>query len=323
MDLELLFVGRKVMDISMRGFLKKSLILLLIIVFFAGYIVIDDNTVNVNEYELYSKKYSKEFDNYTIAFISDFHNSYYYEQIIKKVQEQAPNIILLGGDMITIGKPDRKNTLALIDGLKEVAPIYFVTGNHESMNTDGSEFITELEAKGVTMIYNDSSPITINSDGTMVPADAYNKKKTADMTKEEVQQSLYIHSILDYSVLDDKALDNMDDYFKSLLERKQVEVVENGFNIMLLHRANLFDYIDDFGYDLVLAGHIHGGVIRLPFIGGILSPDRNELFPKYTKGLYYGDESRMIVNGGSDLDLAKPRIFNGPEIVTIKLRRAE
>lgn len=311
------------MVIDMRGFLKKSLAILFILVFLVGYIVIDDNTVSVNEYEIYSKKYSKDFNNYTIAFITDFHNSYYYDQVIKKVQAQAPNIILLGGDMITIGNSDKKNTFALIDGLKEIAPIYFVTGNHESMNTDGSGFISELEDRGVTIIYNNNSPITINSDGTIVPADAYNKKKTSDMTKEERQQSLYIHSILDYSCLDDKELDKMDDYFKSLLERKRNEVVEDGFNIMLVHRANLFDYIDDFGYDLVLSGHIHGGVIRLPFIGGILSPDRNELFPKYTKGMYYGNESRMIVNAGLDMDIMKPRIFNGPEIVVVKLRRGE
>lgn len=304
----------------MKSFLKRGLATLVVIVLIVIGIAIDNRTIDVYEREIYSQKFSTDFDGYKIVFLSDYHNAYYYEQTIEKVKQQVPSIILLGGDMITIGNPDRSNTTALIKGLVNIAPVYFVTGNHESMNGDGSVLVSELINMGVTVITNKNSPITINSDGTTVESNSV-MKSTSTKKNTDIQDAIYLHAIPDYSCLDDSALDLMDDYFESVLEQKEEDVVDGGFNILLMHRANLFDYVDDFGFDLVLAGHIHGGVLRLPYFGGVFSTVRGEFFPKYTAGLYYGEKSRMIVSRGMDYDFNKPRFFNGPEIVSLTLRR--
>ena len=91
------------------------------------------------------------------------------------------------------------------------------------------------------------------------------------------------------------------------------------YNILLMHTPTFFEAYEDWGADLILSGHIHGGLIRLPFVGGVFSPDR-KLFPKYCYGKYELDNSTMIVSGGLSRGETGFRLFNRPEIVTITLK---
>ena len=97
---------------------------------------------------------------------------------------------------------------------------------------------------------------------------------------------------------------------------------EDLFTILLSHRANLYPDIKDTGVDLILSGHFHGGIIRLPFLGGIIGNDEEgDLLPKYEYGMIKeGDSATMIVSGGCDKNPKKRRFFNPPEVLLITLK---
>lgn len=91
-----------------------------------------------------------------------------------------------------------------------------------------------------------------------------------------------------------------------------------GCTVLLAHNPLLLDSYAGWGADLVLCGHVHGGLVRLPFLGGVLSPER-KFFPKYDKGLYEKDGTKMYVSGG----IGKPRLCNPPEINLIHLKSVQ
>ena len=95
---------------------------------------------------------------------------------------------------------------------------------------------------------------------------------------------------------------------------------EEEFNLLLTHRANLFPIVAPAGFDLVLSGHLHGGLIRIPFAGGLVSPDR-EWFPEFTSGVYFRDKTKMVVSRGTDYDTSRLRVLNGPEVVKVTLKK--
>ena len=117
-------------------------------------------------------------------------------------------------------------------------------------------------------------------------------------------------------LFDDKEITTIDSKF---LEQKLGDLNKNEFNILLAHTPFYFDAYEKWGADLTLCGHVHGGVVRLPFIGGLLSPDR-KFFPKYDLGKYEKNNSTMIVSKGLGGSKVLIRINCKPEIVSIKLK---
>ena len=125
----------------------------------------------------------------------------------------------------------------------------------------------------------------------------------------------------------DKAIESTIDFrnlFKWFRNQEDIEnevgIVDNSnFNILLAHTPFSFDAYAEMGFDLILSGHVHGGVIRLPFVGGVLSPER-KFFPKYSGGIYSKEKSQMIVSRGLGYGSLKFRMFNTPEIVVVTLK---
>lgn len=100
-----------------------------------------------------------------------------------------------------------------------------------------------------------------------------------------------------------------------------VSLTDESYTVLLSHRPELFDIYQTFGMDLVLAGHTHGGQIRLPFIGGLYGSDT--FFPEYDAGLFEQEGTAMIVSRGLGNSLFPLRINNRPEVVVITLRMGE
>ena len=94
------------------------------------------------------------------------------------------------------------------------------------------------------------------------------------------------------------------------------------FSILLSHRADLYPDIKDTGVDLILSGHLHGGIVRLPFVGGLIDKDKKvSISSEYEYGVYKEDgNATMIVSGGCDKNPKKRRIFNPPEVLVITLQ---
>lgn len=255
----------------------KFIICLLIIVIAIGFI----NPLTTTSYNVSSKKIGTDLDGFTIVQVSDFHcKSFGKEEskLIDEINNCKPDVIFLTGDMID-GDHPVDNVEYLLKGICDTCPIYQVTGNHEK---DNPAYMAEL-----SKLYKQYGVININD-------------KTTTLSVGD--SKIFIGGI-DYNAFPD--------YWDTLKPPSDV------FSILLYHNASAFDDISKLGYDLVLSGHAHGGIIRLPLVGGIISTDL-KLGARYEKGIYEKNNSTLIANTG--LGAAPlPRFYNRREIVKITL----
>lgn len=281
---------------KLRTFLKiRYGILLLIGILIAG-VIIDDNTISVTEYTVASPRLPEPFDGYRIAVLSDYHNSGYYEQAAEKVKKAKPDLILFAGDIALMTDRFNANSDDLIRALKGTAPMYGILGNHDVNHVNRKKFESRYYELGLNLLNN---------------AYAY---------VERDGEYLELYGVMDSGVPDSMLQD--DPYYTDLMVPAAAAARNpNVFSILLNHRANTFEDFAETGYDLIVSGHMHGGVIRLPFIGGLFSSGFEQWFPPYTEGTFVKGDTTMVVSRGMDRHISKPRIFNGPEIVVITLKR--
>ena len=236
-----------------------------------------------------------EFDGLRIAHLSDLHGHEYgenSEMLIAMVAEQQPDIIVLTGDLI-----DQENQLvmipALAKGLAAIAPTYYITGNHEwSLGTSVVKTLKALlEDCGVTVLSNQYEVLERNGAAVML-AGIDDPNGYAD---QKTPEELYA----------------------------QIAEEQPGlFTILLAHRNDRFDQYAAAGYDLVLSGHAHGGIVRLPFTDGLLGTDRN-LFPTRTAGIYTLGNSTLFVSrglGNNTVPTKGFRLFNRPDLAVLELK---
>lgn len=247
----------------------------------------------ITEYSIISEKIPKSFDKFRIVHISDTH-SYPVSGIFELVESAKPDIICFTGDMFHEGKEDVPEVWTLLDRLLKLAPIYFVTGNHDIWQQNSPDIRKRIEKIGVILLDCNMSDLERNG------------------------ERIAIFGVGDtFSKMPKKIKEGVSSQFSKLPEF-------DGYKILLYHRANLFDLIKDFGFDLILSGHMHGGQIRLPRLGGLLAPLSSlfwgrMIFPKYTWGEFVHKNTAMIVNRGSSNTLPIPRFLNPPEVGIITL----
>lgn len=231
-----------------------------------------------------------------IVLVTDLHSCKYgkeEETLIAAIEEQRPDIILLGGD-ICDDKIPNDNTEALLKGIADSYPCYYVTGNHEYWSNRIDDILDLFQSYGVTVLSGTSDIIKIRS------------------------QTLNICGISDPDIIR---------YTDSAIgAREQLQALEhvpdNGlYTILLAHRPEWIETYTKYGFDLVLSGHAHGGQWRLPgIINGIFAPDQG-MFPKYAGGRYTSGDRTMIVSRGLARESTPiPRIFNRPELVVVDLK---
>lgn len=251
--------------------------------------------VIVTEYTYKHSEVPEAFEGYKILMISDMHEAPFSDQIAEHIKRLSPDIIVFTGDMALLPDKSIRATSKIAKTVKDI-PMYAVSGNHETQGDYYDEIITTLWQKGITPLDNDSVCIERGDDSFLLLGI---KDPASNTVSEEQLEEI----------------------------RKQIESeFPDGpcFSILLSHRADLYPNIKDTSADLILSGHLHGGVMRLPFLGGVVGKNEDKLFPKYEYGLYKDDESAdMIVSGGCDKNPEKKRYFNPPEIVLITLEREE
>lgn len=287
---------------TIKCFVSISLITLV----FVGITVHQNTSIKITKYEVKNKNLPESFDKFKIVQLSDIHNDYYgekLEDLAKKVENEKPDIIAITGDLVDAQRYNAENTLAFIDRIKDISPIYFVYGNHD-IGIEGDNYYTriveELEERGVKFLNVKSDTIvrgndSINIVGIQDPSTIYNIERFARLdTSEEVNEAMI-----------EEVLNN--------------RINKNGFTLMLAHRPEYFDIYKNYDIDLVLTGHAHGGQFRIPFIGGIYAPNQG-LFPKYTSGMHTENKTSMIISRGLGNSRLPIRIFNTPEIVSVTLK---
>ncbi len=256
-----------------------------------------DNRLETTRYTVSSNKVPKEFDGFTIAHLSDMHSES-IPNLSDAVKALRPDIIVCTGDMAD-DRGSYESVIAAIKELMDIAPVYIITGNHDLWRNDFPTLLKETEDTGATYLRNQRCEIS--KDGA----------------------SVFISGLDDPFSYDTKTINEHMDYGLKMLDKA------DGFEILLFHRANLLDKLKDKGFDIILSGHMHGGQFRIPYIGGVLSPKSSFagggrlFFPKYFGGFYKFKNTAMIVSRGLGNPMIIPRIFNRPELVSVKLRHTE
>lgn len=237
--------------------------------------------------------------------LSDLHGICYGKEngfLLEQIRRQKPDLIVMAGDMVTAGFTGiTASTGRLMQVLGEGYPVYYGNGNHESSMRSHreresrryyQEYKRFLTSCGIQVLENERILVEIGGwklaiSGLEIGEEYYGRFCYRKLSPGEVA---------------------------GLIGRPG----KGAFNLLIAHNPMGFPAYADWGADLTVSGHLHGGFLRLPVVGGIVSPQMH-LFPKYDKGLYVRGKSKMIVSAGIGNHFPPPRIFNPAELVVVEL----
>lgn len=269
---------------------------ILFVIFIVFMYVICYGGITVPKYSLHSAKV--EGDKINIVLITDLHSIIYgknQQKLIEHVKKQEPDMIFLVGD-IADDKIPIEGTSLFLEGIQNLCPIYYTTGNHEYWADDIQAIRDEIEKYGVKILSDEYVSLTIKDTPLIIAG-----------VEDPAKQAYEIPTYNQYQ--------SMQEAFGEL------DSVE-GYKILLAHRPERIESYLEYPFDLVVSGHAHGGQIRIPFIlNGLYAPNQG-IFPKYAGGLYEHGDAIHIVSRGLARDI-KPRMFNPPEVVVITLETQE
>jgi len=278
----------------------KYIVISIILVFLLiiGIIFIDSNTRLVTtEFELFYDNLPGSFDGYRIVLLADLHgveHSDNNKKLVDAVRAANPDIITIAGDLIDrfqVGKPvERQLEIArtLVSQLVKIAPVYYVTGNHEWDSGEVRTLLAMLEENDVDVLRNQYRLLTIGND-TIILAGVDDPGGPADMIKPDI-------------------------FVENIQMRGEAD-----FMVLLSHRNYNLALYSRLGVDLVLSGHAHGGMVRLPFTDGLIGP-QYDFLPTYTSGVYTRDGTNMVVSRGLGNHFGWTRFLNNPQVVVVELK---
>lgn len=275
-----------------RGCLT-ALIILALIAAAAAFLIKDSrDDLEISRYEVKSQKLPESFDGFKIVQLSDLHGAEFGEDgmgLVEKVKELEPDIIALTGDFVT-DEGDLAAVEKLAARLTELCPVYFISGNHEFGSGLAVKVRNILERAGVKYLSNEYLTISRGEDGILLGG-VEDPLAYADMLSPDE------------------------------LAQKMNDAAPDAFKILLGHRNYWMTEYPELPVDLIFCGHAHGGLIRIPGVGGLIGTDRR-LFPDFDAGEYNNGRYTLIVSRGLGNSVSVPRVFNRPEIVCVELTRA-
>lgn len=276
---------------------KRIVVWILILALISLYLLYENNALRIRQETVASKNLPLAFEGFRIVQISDLHEKEFGDKqitLINKVKECEPDIIVITGDFIDFQNTDVERSLNFVRGAIDIAPIYYVNGNHESRVSEYKELREALLELGVIVLENQT--VQLAKGGSYI-----NITGLIDTDFPDANYPL--------TTLEKRVRREMEPIFK-----------EEGYTLLLAHRPEYFPVYTEFGVDLALTGHAHGGQVRLPFTDGLFAPAQG-LFPKYTSGPYRDGDTTMIVSKGLGNSTFPFRVNNRPEIVLITLTR--
>lgn len=275
-----------------RGCLT-ALIILALIAAAAAFLIKDSrDDLEISRYEVKSQKLPESFDGFKIVQLSDLHGAEFGEdgmELVEKVKELEPDIIALTGDFVT-DEGDLAAVKKLAGRLTELCPVYFVSGNHEFGSGLAVKVRNILERAGVKYLSNEYLTISRGEDEILLGG-VEDPLAYADMLSPDE------------------------------LAQKMNDAAPDAFKILLGHRNYWMTEYPELPVDLIFCGHAHGGLIRIPGVGGLIGTDRR-LFPDFDAGQFNNGRYTLIVSRGLGNSVSIPRIFNRPEIVCVELSSA-
>ena len=294
--------------------------------------IIDNRRFVVRTYRLRSSRIKKQVK---LVFIADLHENSYgndNEKLVEKIKELAPDAVIVGGDLIVYGQVGKhykkslesgqnnsdpgtewmRRSLSLMNRLTQICPVFFAEGNHElrleyyeELNAYDDKFLEEMQKAGVRMLHDSAvDPLQDGGSGIMLqglelPMKYYKKFRRTRLSAEELRGMIG-------------------------------EPDQNAYTVLVSHIPVYFPAYAEWGCDLCLCGHVHGGLMRLPVIGGVMGT-RPSLFPRYSCGQYFYSAqtggkrhlSSMVLTCGLGMHTLPIRIFNPGEISLVELLPAD
>lgn len=276
---------------------------LLILLFFISiaaitwFLYAQNNALTINELTIKDEVIPEAFEGYRIVQLSDLHNKRFghdQHKLIEKVEELAPDLIVITGDLIDSRRYDASPVIELVQQLTDQFPVYYVTGNHEWNSGQYDTLLQQLKEVDAKELSN--TMVKLERDGSTIELLGIEDPTFYETmsNSEAITQSI------------ETALANSSD--------------QDNYRVLLSHRPEQFLRYQAQPIDLVLTGHAHGGQIRIPFLGGLVAPDQG-FFPTYTAGVFEENGTTMIVNRGLGNSVIPFRLFNRPEIIVVTLEK--
>ena len=262
-------------------------------------------TFRMTHYDIVSEKFNEIQGGYKILFLTDLHNNSFGKgngRLLKAIRSQNPDLILIGGDM-TVGKPECSTKVAedFVGQLTKLCPVYYANGNHEQrmklypekFGTKYQEYKCAIEAGGTCFLENRHVDLNIKGcpvqvHGLEIPRKAYKKFQKTTLTKEQIEACIG-------------------------------QADKDKYQILLAHNPIYAETYLKWGADLVLSGHLHGGIVRIPGLGGLITPQFG-MFPKYSGELTVKDGKSVVVSKGIGTHTIKIRFLNPAEVVVLHLK---
>jgi len=250
------------------------------------------------EYSLQSDKIENTI---TIAVIADLHNQHFgktQQNIISRLQKAQPDIILLAGDM-TNSPYETDAVVSMIAQAVKIAPCYYVTGNHEYWSYEADTICDMISSLGVTVLRGRNISLDINGNNIELCG------------VDDATADYYDPAYAEY---------NWADHLGDLWNSGD----DGAYRILLSHRPEQVEEYRKYAYDVILSGHSHGGLLRIPFLlNGLYAPDQG-FFPKYAGGEYHiSDATTLIVSRGLYNYKFMPRVFTPSEVVIVTISKNE
>lgn len=268
-------------------------IVILALTLFALFLVWSNRSLQTEHFTYSSDHLPAGFDGCTIVHLSDLHGAEFGEDnadLLSAVREAQPEYIFVTGDLLDrFRKTSAEYAVDLCADLAAIAPTYYVTGNHEWALGNVRALKSDLRETGTTVLTNEFLTLERNGDTILLAGiddpNGFADQKTPEELAAEIEAAW-----------------------------------GGGFWMLLAHRNNHFarEYCY-LGADLVISGHAHGGIIRLPFTDGLIGTDR-DLFPSYTAGFYEKNGTSLFVSRGLGNSGPTFRLFNRPQIAVLTLQ---
>ncbi len=254
-----------------------------------------DSRPTVQYYHMRSRKLTRPL---RAAVLADLHSTLYgkrQERLLEMVEEAAPDLVLMPGDIADHRVP-MEGTLRLLEGLRGRYPSFYVSGNHEQWTGRMEELYRLFRSYGVTVLSGSCVSVTVGGQPVLIGG------------VEDPHAFTNSHHAV-----------YLDERWKRQLWSCCSQTCPEQFGILVSHRPELTAYYRDCGFDLVVAGHAHGGQVRLPVLAenGLLAPHQG-FFPRYAGGQYRLGGTTLVVSRGLCRNRL-PRLWNPPEIVAVEI----
>lgn len=246
---------------------------------------------NVLRIVRYDARMPAGFEGFRIVHLSDLHDHRFgkdQRRLVRRIEAERPDVIVITGDLIH--NEYTGNALSLARQLPDIAPTYYVNGNHECILSFQAAFNEQLRAAGITVLEDETMTLTRNGDEIRLVglSDPMSRRNVTGARARRAATVAALNDLLAH---------------------------EQAYTLLLTHRPELFDDYQE--ADLVLAGHAHAGQVRLPFAGALLTPGEG-LHPKYDVGAFRSGKTTMIVSGGLGSSNIVPRVNNRPQLVVVQ-----